>query len=150
MLKSLRPIIIKEFRQIRRDPTSLGMLLVLPAALIVLVGYALNFDVQHVPLVVFDQSKTAASRSYLDKFKHNDLFDYMYDVSSYDEIEGLFLRGAAKMAIVVPKDFADDLLAGRNTPVQILVDGSDGNTGAQGINNAAGITSDYSSHLVAV
>ena len=49
MLRSLRPIIVKEFRQIRRDPTSLGMLLVLPAALIILVGYALNFDVKHVP-----------------------------------------------------------------------------------------------------
>ncbi len=36
--RALRPIIYKEFRQIRRDPTSLGMLLVLPAALIILVG----------------------------------------------------------------------------------------------------------------
>ena len=62
MYRLLRPIIIKEFRQIRRDPTSLGMLLVLPTALIIFVGYALNFDVKHVPLVIFDQSKTAESR----------------------------------------------------------------------------------------
>jgi len=149
MIKSLRPIIIKEFRQIRRDPTSLGMLLVLPAALIVLVGYALNFDVQHVPLVVFDQSRTSASRSYLDKFKHNQLFEYMSDVASYEEIEQHFLQGSAKMAIVVPKDFAEDILGGRDSRVQLLVDGSDGNTGAQGINNAARITADYSTQLVA-
>jgi ABC-2 type transport system permease protein len=149
MIKSLRPIIIKEFRQIRRDPTSLGMLLVLPAALIVLVGYALNFDVKHVPLAVFDQSKTMASRSYLDKFKHNDLFDFQYEVESYDEIEELFLRERARIAIIVPAEFADNILAGRDAPVQILVDGSDGNTGSQALSNAARITSDYSTRLTA-
>lgn len=149
MLKSLRPIIIKEFRQIRRDPTSLGMLLALPAALIVLVGYALNFDVKHVPLAIFDQSKTSMSRAYLDKFKQTELFDYRFDVASYDEIEELFMYDRAKIAIVVPTAFAEDLLAGRDTHVQILVDGSDANTGAQAIGNASRITAEYSTRLLA-
>jgi ABC-2 type transport system permease protein len=147
MLKSLRPIIIKEFRQIRRDPTSLGMLLALPAALIVLVGYALNFDVKHVPLAIFDQSKTSASRAYLDKFKQTELFNYRFDVASYDEIEELFMYDRAKIAIVVPTAFAEDLLAGRDTHVQILVDGSDANTGSQAIGNASRITAEYSTRL---
>lgn len=149
MFRSLRPIIIKEFRQIRRDPTSLGMLLVLPAALIILVGYALNFDVKHVPLAIFDQSKTSSSRAYLEKFKQTELFDYQFDVQSYQEIEEHFLHGRAKVAIVVPKTFAEDVLAGRDTRVQILVDGSDANTGAQAIGNAARMTADYSARLVA-
>jgi ABC-2 type transport system permease protein len=148
MFKSLRPIIIKEFRQIRRDPTSLGMLLVLPAALIVLVGYALNFDVKHVPLAIFDQSKTSMSRAYLDKFKQTELFSYQFDVVSYDEIEEHFMHGRAKVAIVIPSTFAEDLLAGRDTRVQLLCDGSDANTGAQAIANAARITADYSARLV--
>ncbi len=149
VFRSLRPIILKEFRQIRRDPTSLGMLLVLPAALIVLVGYALNFDVKHVPLAVFDQSKTSASRAYLDKFKQTELFDYKFDVTSYEEIEELFMHGRAKAAIVIPTAFAEDLLAGRDVSVQLLCDGSDANTGAQAIANASRITGDYSARLVA-
>ena len=148
MFKSLRPIIIKEFRQIRRDPTSLGMLLVLPAALIVLVGYALNFDVKRVPLAIFDQSKTSSSRAYLEKFKQTELFDYQFDVQSYKEIEEHFLHGSAKVAMVVPKTFAEDVLAGRDTHVQILVDGSDANTGAQAIANASRMTADYSARVV--
>jgi ABC-2 type transport system permease protein len=148
-LRSLRPIIVKEFRQISRDPTSLGMLLVLPAALIVYVGYALNFDVKHVPLAVFDQSKTPESRTFLEKFKHTDLFDYRYEVSTYDEIEEMFLHGTAKIAIVLSPTFADDRLAGRDVQVQLLVDGSDGNTGAQAVANASRITADYSSRLIA-
>lgn len=148
LFRSLRPIIIKEFRQIRRDPTSLGMLLVLPAALIVLVGYALNFDVKHIPLAIFDQDKTSSSRAYLEKFKHTDLFDYMFDVRDYKDVEGLFMSGRAKIALVVPEKFAEDLLAGRDTHIQILVDGSDANSAAQAINNAARITVDYSTRLI--
>lgn len=137
MFRSLRPIIKKEFRQIRRDPTSLGMLLVLPAVLIVMVGYALDFDVKHIPLAVFDQSKTSASRAYLEKFKHTDLFDYKFDVLTYDAVERLFMNNRAKVAIVIPLTFAEDIAAGRDARIQILVDGSDANTGAQAINNAA-------------
>lgn len=148
MLKVLKPIIVKEFRQIRRDPTSLGMLLVLPSALIVLVGYALDFDVKHIPLAVFDQSRTAASRTFLEKFKHTELFDCKYDVFSYKEVDELFLNNEAKIVLVVPRQFADDLAAGREARVQILVDGSDANTGAQAINNAARITLEYSGLLV--
>ena len=91
MYKAVKPIIIKEFRQIRRDPTSLGMLLGLPAALIILVGYALNFDVKHVPVVVFDQDKSSDSRAYLEKFKHSEYFNYADEASGYGEIEKDFL-----------------------------------------------------------
>jgi ABC-2 type transport system permease protein len=149
MLKSLKPIIVKEFRQIRRDPTSLGMLLVLPAALIVLVGYALDFDVKHIPLAVFDGSKTPVSRAYLDKFKQTELFDYRFDVLSYSEVEDLFLLNRAKIALIVPPTFATDLAAGRDTKVQILIDGSDANSGSQALGNAVRITADYSSTLIA-
>ena len=149
LLRALRPVIIKEFRQIRRDPTSLGMLLVLPAGLIVLVGYALNFDVKHIPLAVFDQDRSSDSRAYLEKFSHTEYFDVRSVVSSYGEIEKLFLDGDAKVAIVVPTTFSRDLAAGREAQVQILVDGSDANTAGQAVGNATRITADYSSRLVA-
>jgi ABC-2 type transport system permease protein len=149
LLHSLRPIIIKEFRQIRRDPTSLGMLLVLPAALIVLVGYALNFDVRHIPLVVFDQSRTTESRALLEKFRHTEYFDYRFEAFSYAEIDKLFLEGKAKAAVVVPADFARGLLAGRETHVQILVDGSDANSAGQAVSNAGRMVADHSQRLIA-
>jgi ABC-2 type transport system permease protein len=147
--RSLRPVIIKEFRQIRRDPTSLGMLLVLPSALIVLVGYALNFDVKHIPLVIFDQSKTPESREFLEPFKQSEYFAHRYDAVGYDEIEEHFLRNEASIALVIPSTFGPDVLAGNETKVQILVDGADANTAGQAVNYAARMTMDYSNQLVA-
>jgi ABC-2 type transport system permease protein len=147
-MRVLIPIIIKELRQIRRDPTSLGMLLVLPAALIMLVGYALNFDVRHIPLAIYDQSHTAESRVFQEKFRQSEFFDQRFDVTGYEEIEELFLGGKAKAALVIPPTFARDLLAGREVKVQILLDGSDANTASQAAAYAAGISIDYSSRLV--
>jgi len=146
-LRLLKPIIVKEFRQIRRDPTTLGMLLVLPTVLIVLVGYALNFDVKHIPLAVFDQSKTSESRAFLEQFKHTEYFNYTYDVQRYTEIEDFFLINKAKAAIVIPRDFASDVLAGRSTQIQILVDGADANSAGQAIGYATRMTMDYSTRL---
>jgi ABC-2 type transport system permease protein len=149
IIQRLRPIITKEFRQIRRDPTSLGMLLVLPAAMIILVGYALDFDVKHIPLVIFDQSRTPESRAFLDKFKQTENFDYRFSADSYSEVEELFMHGKAKAAVVVPTSFARDLVAGRNTNVQILVDGSDANSAGQAVGYATRMTMDYSTRMVA-
>ncbi len=149
MVKSLKPIIIKEFRQIRRDPTTLGMLLILPTALIVLVGYALNFDVKHIPLAVYDQSRSAQSRAYLQQFAHTEYFDYRYNVHSYREIEDLFLNNEARVALVIPRTFALDLAAGRTTQVQILLDGADANSAGQAVGYATRMTAEYSNQVVA-
>ena len=148
VVRTLKPLILKEFRQVRRDPTTLGMLLVLPAFLIMLVGYALNFDVKHIPLAIFDQSKTAESREYLSQFLHTEYFDPGYDAGSYDDIETLFMDGKARVALVIPTDFSESILAGRDTHVQILLDGSDANSASQAVAYASRMTMDYSSRLI--
>lgn len=148
-LRVLKPVIVKEFRQIRRDPTILGMLLVLPTALILLVGWALNFDVRHIPLAVFDQNRTPESRQFIDKFRHTEHFDYLFTVRTYEEIEDLFANGRAKTALVIPRQFSEDILAGREIHVQIIVDGSDANSANQAVVYAAGIMLEYSTRLTA-
>jgi len=143
-LRALKPMVVKEFRQIRRDPTALGMLLLLPAAIIVLVGYALNFDVKHISLAIFDQSKSSPSREFLRTFKQTEYFDHNYTVFSYTELEPLILEGQVGLAVIIPPSFDRDLAAGRDTHVQLLVDGADNNTAVQAINYAARIATNYS------
>jgi ABC-2 type transport system permease protein len=148
LYRRLKPVVVKEFRQIRRDPTSLGMLLILPAAMIILVGYALNFDVKHVPLLIMDRSKTPESRDYLAMFQHSENFALTGTPSTYEEIEEAFLNNHAKIALVLPSDFGRQLLAGRETTVQMLVDGADANTAGQAMGNAVRMTMDYSNRIL--
>ncbi|MBF8248796.1 MAG: ABC-type multidrug transport system permease component, partial [Bacteroidetes bacterium] len=55
---NIGPVVRKEFRQIRRDKRALGILIFIPAVLLILVGYALNFDVKHLRLAVYDEDNT--------------------------------------------------------------------------------------------
>jgi ABC-2 type transport system permease protein len=148
-MHSIEAVIIKEFRQIRRDPTSLGMLLILPAALIILVGYALNFDVRRIPLARFDQDRSPASRDFLGIFARTEYFEVIRDVESYREIEELLQSGEAKAAVIVPPAFSASLSIGKDVPVQILVDGSDANSASQASSYAMQMTIEYSANLVA-
>lgn len=147
MFRRIRPIIIKELRQIRRDTRSLGLLLVFPAFLVFLIGYALNFDVKHVKLAILDQDRSPRSREYIRAFSTSEYFDIGYNVGSYADLTTLLNEGKAQMAVVTPVKFAADLLAGRDVDVQFLVDGSDANTATMAIGYAASITQTYSASI---
>lgn len=146
-VRRIRPIVIKEFRQIRRDKRSLGVLLVFPALLVLLIGYALNFDVRHISVAIFDQDRTPASRHFVDSFVHSGYFDYNYAVRSYEELGALLDREKALIAVVIPPDFADNLLANRDATLQILVDGSNSNTATTAIGYINAVIQTYSANI---
>src|SRR5438067_10701043 len=83
----------KEFRQIARDRRSLLVLLFVPAFFLLLYGYALNFDVQHIRLAVEDDDRTPASRKVISAFVNSGYFDRVADVQAAHEYERLIDRG---------------------------------------------------------
>lgn len=149
IIKRIRPIVIKEFRQIRRDKRSLGALLVLPAFLVFLIGYAVNFDVKHISMAVFDQQKNQSSREFVRSFLNSEYFDLNYNVETYDEVDRLLNEGKALIAIVIPTNFSHELESGKDVNIQILVDGSNANTATTAISYASSIVQTYSSKLAA-
>src|SRR5215210_7128998 len=86
----------KEFRQIARDRRSLLVLLFVPAFFLLLYGYALNFDVQHIALAVEDNDRTSSSRAIISAFVNSGYFDQVADVRSDREAERLIDRGDAR------------------------------------------------------
>jgi ABC-2 type transport system permease protein len=142
-------MIVKEFRQILRDPTALGMLLVLPAALIVMVGYALNFDVRHIPLVILDGDRSAESRALLRTFQQTEYFDHLFTADSYRDIDRLFSDGEVRIAVIIPPSFGKEITAGRSSAVQILVDGADNTTAGQAVLYAVQILGTHSANVAA-
>lgn len=146
-IKRVKPIIVKEFRQIRRDKRSLGVLLVFPAFLVLLIGYALNFDVKHISVAVFDQDKTQSSREFVRSFSNSEYFDFNYSVQSYEEIDKLLDEGKVLVVFVIPTNFSKELLAGRDAKLQILVDGSNSNTATTAIGYSNAIVQAYSMRI---
>jgi ABC-2 type transport system permease protein len=121
-------IVAKEFIQIRRDPRTLAIVLVMPLMQLVLFGYAINTAVDHIATIVFDQSSDAQSRGFLNSFFNTGYFDLAGRAGSLDQVRQAIDAGRARVGIVVPPDFSRDLVAGRPPKAQVLVDGSDPNT----------------------
>ena len=88
-------IVAKEFRQIVRDRLSLGLLIVFPALLLVLYGYALSFDVRHLRVAVLDRDRTPESRQLLDRLFQNPYFDRVSELDREGDIAGILDRGRA-------------------------------------------------------
>ena len=123
-------ILRKEFRQIGRDPLSLGLLLFVPVMLLALYGYALSFDVKHVAVAVLDEDRTAASRELLDSLFQNPYFARHLTLDRLAEADEALDRGRVRVALVIPRGYAERLARGETVRVQALVDSADANTGS--------------------
>ena len=141
-------IIRKEFIHIIRDSRSLGMAIAMPILLIFLFGSSLSLDVDHVPLVVWDQNGTGDSREFIGRFTSSRYFGLSGYVGSYAEIEQVIDKREAILALVVPADFSRKLESGRKADVQLIVDGSDANTATIAIGYAQMVTDSFTTSLL--
>lgn len=114
----------KEWREILRDRLFFTLAFVVPASLMLIFGYGLTLDVEHIPFAVVDQDKTAMSRDYLHRFIDSRYFKYQGEVPSERELTPLLANSRIRLAIVVPPRFQENLMAGRAVAVQTLIDGT--------------------------
>ncbi len=138
----------KELRQVTRDPISLIMLLGLPAFMLVLYGYALNFDVRHVSLAVQDRDHSTHSRDLISSFVNSTYFDVVATPGAGADLDLLTERLQAKAILVVPEGFAARLAAGRPAPVQLLLDGADATTATTILGYASGLIAEANERLL--
>ena len=124
-LERLGAMVRKEFVQMRRDPTTVRLMLAVPVMQLLIFGFAVRTDVRHLPTVVFDQSRTQESRSFVQSLTATDNFTVKRNVNSYAEAIEAVDAGRARAAVVFPPDYARSLKRGDTTPVQVLVDASD-------------------------
>jgi ABC-2 type transport system permease protein len=145
-----RPLAIakKELLQLRRDPLTLAMMVVLPLLQLLLFGYAINTDVRHMPTLVFDSDRSSASRDLEHSLTASGFYDVVGHVRSHAEVEGALRAGRAKVALVVPAGYATRLARGQRASLQLVVDGSDPQTVASATNTAASLISARSSELL--
>lgn len=143
----IKPVIRKELLHIRRDPLSLVLLLLLPVFILVLYGYALNFDVKHLSLAVVDLDGSEASRELVSRLTAGEYFDLNYRLNSISGVDELFNHERIKIALVIPVNFSRELLAGRSPSLQILVDGTNPTPAQTGLGYLNNILMQYAVNL---
>ena len=136
-LRHIWAVTRKEFNHIVRDRSTLILVLFTPTALLLLMAYALTVDIKHVPLAVLDMDKSKTSRTFVQQITAGqDLELYAY-AESMDEIEGMLMRGEIKAALVISPGFAADMQALKGMPMQIIIDGTEPESGGFAVEHIA-------------
>lgn len=133
MFDRILPIIRKEFIQIVREPRTLAMVLMLTPMQVLLLGYAANTDVKHIQTVVADEARDQNSRALVRSFTTTEYFDVVAYVDSAEKVRDMIDRGEARVGLIIPPDFTNDMETRRTGQVQVLIDGSDPNVASTGL-----------------
>ncbi len=124
MLRRLRGILKKEFKELLRDPLYLTFALIVPTVIVFLMGYGLILDVKNIAIAFIDYERSQLSREYRYSFTNSEYFRFYSLIDSYKDAEELIKSGKCRIVVVIPQDFSRKLYSGKPAQVQILIDGS--------------------------
>jgi len=137
----------KECYHVLRDVRSLLMAIGLPFFLLLLFGWALTLDVDRIPTVVYDNDRTPESRQLIERLRGSRYFQIVAVAGDPRKIERLIDDGTALMAVVIPPGYGRRLLAGTDSEIQILLDGSDSNTAAIALGYATVLLQNFDAEI---
>lgn len=132
-------ILYKEFIVMFRDRTTLFFMFFPPLIQIVAFGYALNFDVRNLPMVVFDQDRSRESRELIQQFQNTGTYKLASEVTSVADMDLALRRGKAYAGLQIPPDYSRLIRGGKPANVQVVIDGSSSGTAMQALNTAIAI-----------
>ncbi len=144
MLHALLAVMVKELRQAFRDKRTVFMMLGAPVIQLVILGYAVNLDVDQIPTVVVDQDKSVQSRSLSQGLLAGSTFKLMTQTQDVAWAMKMLDDGLAAVAVIFPPGIGRDMANGRPVQVQVILDGTDptrakiaANSATQYFNNEA-------------
>ena len=134
-MKVFSAFVKKEFYHIFRDKRTLLVLFGMPLAQLLLFGFAITTEVSNANMVVFNQSPGQFSNQLIEEMQSSEFFRITSNVQSIEEVESVFRRDKAKIALVIPSNFEEDFYR-QEAQVQLIADASDPNL-ATILNNSA-------------
>lgn len=145
---TLIDFIKKEFLQLKRDRRMLPLIFLAPVLQLIIIGYAITFDVKNIKIVVCDLDRSEESRSYIESFKSSGYFNVVDYINNQKEVDYYLDKSLAKIVIVIPEDFSDELQKNKPAPVQILIDGSDAYSANVSLSYITGITFNFNKNVL--
>ncbi|WP_051356607.1 ribosome-associated ATPase/putative transporter RbbA [Azorhizobium doebereinerae] len=114
----------RETTELRRDPVRLTFALLGTALLMLIFGYGITLDVDHVRFAVLDRDQTPESRAYTDTFAHSTYFQVEAPLADPAALQRGLMSNDIAFAIEIPPQFGADLRSGRSTEVLVTIDGA--------------------------
>jgi ABC-2 type transport system permease protein len=142
-MKRFLGFVKKEFLHIFRDYRTLFILFGIPAAQILIFGFAISTDVKNAGVAFLDLSKDETTQKLTDKIISSGFFRRTENLLAYSEIESIFRKGRTKEIVIFEKDFGKKLLGEGKATISIIADGSEPNTATLVTNYTMAIVNDF-------
>jgi ribosome-dependent ATPase len=127
-LRRLFAYTIRELLELWRDPVRLGFAVLGTAFLMLVFGFGINTDVDHIAFAVLDRDQTAESRAYLEAFTGSAYFTERAPLADTAQLERRMASGELQLAIDIPAGFGRNLrrgpLGGGFPEVGVWIDGA--------------------------
>lgn len=146
-MKIFIAFIRKEFWHVLRDRRSLFILLGMPVMMMTIFGFALSNEVRNSSMAVIDYSGDDLSTGLLQKIEESRYFEIGYRLSSVTDLERLFRENKARVGIIIPAGFQQDLAGEGDATIQIITNAVDPNTANTITQYATAIVSDFQTQL---
>lgn len=123
-MQRLKTIFQKELIHIIRDKRTLYMILILPAFLLMLLGYSVANEIENMPFAIADMSKSEESRAFAQQFLSSGYFVHRFSVNSEEEIIDLMDQNKITAGIYIPTDFGREYQTGGQVAAVMYINGS--------------------------
>lgn len=130
MWRRIRALVFKEFLALLKDKRSRVVVFVPPILQLLVFGYAASFDLNCIPLAVYDEDHSPASRDLAARFAGSPNFQQIAVLAHAEEVAPLVDSRKVLLVLHIGPQFSRELLAGRPGPVQVIIDGRNSNTAA--------------------
>ncbi|MCX6354380.1 MAG: ABC transporter permease [Candidatus Aureabacteria bacterium] len=140
MFERIKSILIKEFRQVMRDPRMRMTIFVTPLIQMIIFGYAANTDVRNVPTAIYDLDNTKESRDVIRAFTYSQYFHAKFYIATDAEQNRLINKARVSAVLRFDRGFGRDIEGNRSAQLQIILDATDSNT--------AGIILSYANQII--
>jgi len=147
-MKRFMAFVKKEFLHIFRDYRTLIILFGIPAAQILIFGYAVSTDIHNAGIAVLDLSKDEVTTTITDKLGSSGFFKIKDNLQAYNQIDAVFKKGKIKEVVIFEENFAAKLIREGHARVEIIADGSEPNTANLVTNYTTAIINTYAAGLL--
>ncbi len=146
-MKRFLGFVKKEFLHIFRDYRTLIILFGIPAAQILIFGYAVSTDIKNAGVAFLDISKDEISQKISDKICSSGFFKRTENLLNYNEIDKVLKKGKTRAVVIFEENFGRNLISEGKASISIISDGSEPNTATLVTNYMTAIISDFNREL---
>ncbi|MCF6808591.1 ABC transporter permease [Thiotrichales bacterium 19S9-12] len=118
-------ILVKEFIQMRRDPVTIGLIVIIPLIQLVIFGYAINVNPKQLPTAVSNMDPSPITREIITAIKNTDYFNLEYSDLTTEEANELLAQGKIQFIINIPSNFTRDVIRGNSPKMLVVADAAD-------------------------